>query len=193
MRRIAPLILLLVLLPVLNAQDKPEPVRICVATLENSSHHIVNPAWQRTLLVKALERTNKSKEVKKGKAPKIETVALDSSGEPDSTVREKNCAFVLYTNLTEVLQAGRPSVSVPPPGAIQAGTGMGDPRAYPPDYQSATVNYRLVRAGNLKPWAEGLVSADDALPDDTLVSQLMDQIANRVAHEIRNSHGSAPE
>jgi len=193
MRRILSLLVLTVLVPVINAQEKPAPVRICVGLLENTSRNIVNPAWERDQLVRALERTNKSKEVKKGKAPKVETVALESSGEADTTVREKNCDYVLYTNLTEVLQAGRPAVSVPPPGAIQVGKGMGDPRAYPEDYHSATVNYRLMRPGNLKPWAEGMATADNALPEDTLVSQLMDQIANRVVVEIRKPHASVPE
>ncbi|HJS99966.1 MAG TPA: hypothetical protein VJ756_12820 [Terriglobales bacterium] len=193
MRRILSLVVLAVLVPLLQAQEKQAAVRICVATLENTSRHIVNPAWERNQLVRALERTNKSKEVKKGKAPKIETVALDSSGEADTTVREKNCDFVLYTNLTEVLQGDRPEVSVPPPGAVQVGTGVGDSRAYPPDYHSATVNYRLVRVGNFKPWAEGMVNGDAQLSEDMLVSQLMDQIANRVVVEIRKPHDSGPE
>jgi len=55
------------------------------------------------------------------------------------------------------------------------------------------VNYRLMRPGNLKPWAEGMATADNALPEDTLVSQLMDQIANRVVVEIRKPHASVPE
>lgn len=193
MRRILSLLVLVLLIPLAHAQDKPAPVRVCVAALKNTSRHIVSPIWQRNQLVRALERTNKSKEVKKGKAPKIETVSLDSSGEADSMVQEKNCEYFLYTDLTEVLQAGRPEVSLPPPGAVQVGTNMGDARAYPPDYHSATVNYRLMRAGNFKPWAEGMVNADDALAEDVLVSQLMDQVANRVVREIRNPHASAPE
>ena len=193
MRRILSLLVLVLLIPLAHAQDKPAPVRVCVAALKNTSRHIVSPIWQRNQLVRALERTNKSKEVKKGKAPKIETVSLDSSGEADSMVQEKNCEYVLYTDLTEVLQAGRPEVSLPPPGAVQVGTNMGDARPYPPDYHSATVNYRLMRAGNFKPWAEGMVNADDALAEDVLVSQLMDQVANRVVREIRNPHASAPE
>jgi hypothetical protein len=193
MRRILSLVVLTVLVPRINAQEKPAPVRICVGILENTSRNIVNPTWERDQLVRALERTNKSKEVKKGKAPKIETVALESSGEPDTTVREKNCEFVLYTNLTEMFQADRPSVSVPPPGGIQVGTGMGDPRAYPEDYRSATVNYRLMRPGNLKPWSEGMVNGDAQLTEDMLVSQLMDQIANRVVGEIRKPQERAPE
>jgi hypothetical protein len=66
-------------------------------------------------------------------------------------------------------------------------------RAYPPDYHSATVNYRLTLAGDVKPWASGLVSAEDSLSEDTLVSHLMDQIANRVANELRNPHVSVPQ
>ena len=193
MRLILCLAVLALCVPSISAQEKPEPARICVATLTNSSRHIVNVGWQRNQLIKALERTNKDKQVKKGKAPKIETVALDSSGEPDTTVREKNCEFVLYTDVTEVLQAGRASVSVPPPGAVAVGTGPGDPRAYPPDYQSMAVNYRLMRAGNPEPWSSGMVNAEDSLTEDVLASQLMDQIAYRVAGEIRKPHGSAPE
>ncbi|HKW66218.1 MAG TPA: hypothetical protein VJP04_02945 [Terriglobales bacterium] len=193
MRRTLSLLVLTVVVPVVSAQEKPAPVRICVGLLENTSRNIVNPAWERDQLVRALERTNKSKEVKKGKAPKLETVALESSGEADTTVREKNCDYVLYTNLAEVFQSDRPAVSVPPPGAIQVGTGMGDPRAYPEDYHSATVNYRLMRPGNLKSWSEGMVNGDAQLTEDMLVSQLMDQIANRVAGEIRKPHTSAPE
>lgn len=193
MRRILSLAVLAILVPGIYAQEKPAPVRICVATLENTSRHIVDPTWQRNQLVRALERTNKDKAVKKGKAPKIETVALESSGGPDSTVKEKDCKYVLYTNLTEVFQTDRSSVNVPPPGAIGVGTGTGDPRAYPQDWQSATVNYRLVRAGNPKPATEGLVSAQDRLTEDVLVLELMDQVANRVAKEIREPHASTPE
>ena len=193
MRRILSLAVLAILVPGIYAQEKPAPVRICVATLENTSRHIVHPTWHLNQLVRELERTNKDKAVKKGKAPKIETVAMESSGGPDSTVKEKDCKYVLYTNLTEVFQTDRPSVSVPPPGAIGVGTGPGDPRAYPQDWQSATVNYRLMRAGNLEPATEGLVSAQDRLTEDVLVSELMDQVANRVAKEIREPHASTPE
>jgi len=70
---------------------------------------------------------------------------------------------------------------------------MGDPRAYPPEYHSATVNYRLMRAGNFRPWAEGMVNADDALAEDVLVSQLMGQVANRVVDQIRKPHAGGPE
>jgi hypothetical protein len=193
MRRLWPLLLSVLFISIGYAEDRPEPIRVCVSTLENSSRDIVNPTWQRNELIKALERTNKSKEVKKGKAARIEAVGLESTSGPDSDVREKNCRFVLYTNLTEVLRAGVPQVSLPPPGAVEVGTRIGDPRAYPPDYHSATVEYRIMRGGNPEAWASGLVSAQEQLPEDTLVSQLMDQIAGRVASELRKPHPTAPQ
>ena len=193
MRRILALTVVAVLAPFLTAQEKPAPVRVCVATLQNTSRDIVNTTWQRDQLVRALERTNKNKDVKKGKAPRIDAVAMDSSGEPDTTVREKNCRFVLHTDLTEVWQAGTPSVSVPPPGAVAVGTRTGDPRAFPTDYRNATLNYDLMRAGDPKPWNSGIVTASDQLAEDVLVAQLMDQVANRVAAAIRKPHSSSPD
>ena len=144
-------------------------------------------------LIKAFERINKSKDVKKGKAAPIKAIPLESTEEPDTDVRDKECAFILHTNLTEVLRVGEPKISVPPPGAVEVGTSAGDPRAYPADYWSATVDYRVMRAGNPETWASGLVTGDGQLSEDTLVSQFMDQIANRVAGEFRKPHPQAPQ
>jgi hypothetical protein len=191
MGRVSTLLLSILFVSTAHAQERPEPIRVCVATLENSSRQIVSPTWQRNQLIKAFERINKSKDVKKGKAAAIEAIALESTIGPDPDVREKNCRYVLYTNLTEVLRVGEPQISLPPPGAVEVGTGAGNPRAYPPDYQSATVQYRIVRAGNLETWASGLVTAHDQLPEETRVSQLMDQIASRVASELRKPHPAA--
>ena len=155
MRPRSALLLSILFTSIAHAADRPEPIRLCVAVLENSSRHVVNPAWQRNQLVKALERNNKNKEVKQGKAARIEAVALESTSGPDPDVREKNCRFALFTNLTEVMRAGAPQVSLPPAGAVEVGTGPGDPRAYPPDYNTATVEYRLTRTGNPEPWASG--------------------------------------
>lgn len=191
MRRLAALLFSILVVSIAHAQNRPEPVRVCVSTLKNSSRHIVSPTWQRNQLIKAFERINKSKDVTKGKAVRIETVPLESTGEADPDVREKNCQFVLYTNLVEVLQPGVPQISLPPPGAVEVGTGRGDPRAYPPDYHSATIEYRITRAGNLETWASGLVTAQEQLPEETLVSQLMDQIAIRVASDLRKPRPAA--
>ncbi len=50
-----------------------------------------------------------------------------------------------------------------------------------------------MRSGHIKPSSEGILTAQDALPEETLVSQLMDQVANRVVSEIRKPHDSTPE
>ena len=52
----------------------------------------------------------------------------------------------------------------------------------------ATVSYRIMRAGELEPWASGEVMAHDPLPDSMLLSYLMDQTANRVVRDLRESH-----
>ena len=144
-------------------------------------------------LIRAFERINKSKDVKKGKAAPIQAIPLESTDEPDTDVRNKGCGFVLHTNLVEVQRTGDPKIILPAPGAIQAGTTVGDPRAYPPDYRTATVEYRIMRAENPETWDSGLVSGNAQLSEETLVSQLMDEVANRVAVEFRKPHPPAPQ
>ena len=174
MRYLYPFLLSLLVISIVHAQDKQEPIRVCVSMLKNSSREYVNPTWQRNELIKAFERINKSKDVKKGKAAAIQAIPLESTDEPDTDVRDKECGFVLHTNLIEVLQAGDHKIGVPPPGAIDVGTTAGDPRARTADYLTATVEYRLMRAGNPETWASSLVSEEGQLPEETLVSQIMD-------------------
>ena len=183
----------ILLISMVHAQDRHEPIRVCVSLLKNSSREFVNPAWQRNQLIKAFERINKSKDVKKGKAAPIQAIALDSTEEPDTDVRNNRCEFVLRTNLIEVLRMGDHKMSVPPPGAIQVGTTVGDPRAIPEDYRTATVEYRILRAGNPETWASSQVSDEGQISEETLVSQIMNQVANRVAAEFREPHSPAPQ
>ena len=182
------LLVSILFISMVHAQDRQEPIRVCVSMLKNSSPEFVNPTWQRNELIKAFERINKSKDVKKGKAAPIQAIPLESTEEPDTDVRDKECRFVLHTNLIEVLRLGEPRISIPPPGAIEVGTGPGDPRAYPEGYRTATVEYRIMRAGNPETWASSLVTGQGQLSEETLVSQLMDQVANRVAGEFRKPH-----
>ena len=192
MRRLSCLLLSVLVTSMLQAQKKPDVSRVCVATLKNSTPQIVNATWQRNVLVKAFERINKGKDVKKGKAAPVEAIPLELKEGSDSEIRDKDCQFVLYTNLTEVLRAGTPEIIIPPPGAVEVG-GVSDPRAIPADYHSATVTYRMVRAGEMANWTSGLVSAHAQLQEETLVSQLMDQVASRVANELRTPLPAAPQ
>src|SRR5215467_4050686 len=190
MRYLSASLVSILLTSIVHAQGKQEPIRVCVSLLKNTSPEFVNPRLQRNELIKAFERINKSKDVKRGKVAQIEAIPLESTEEPDPDVRNKDCEFVLHTNLTEVVRAGTPEITIPPPGAVEIG-GVSDPRAYPADYHSATVTYRMVRSGEVANWASGLVSAHAQVPEETLVSQLMDQIAGRVANELRTPHPPA--
>ena len=178
------------------AAQNPEPMRLCVAVLENRSHQAVSPEWQQKELIRALEKTNKNKEVTKGTAARITAVALESTSGPDAKVRKEGCGFVLYTELVDVQSAGTARVGTNPPGAI--GTSVTVGKVYePPDLRrlvhDATVNYRIVRGGDPESWASGLVTAKDTVTEDALVSQLMDQIASRAASELHKPHPSTPE
>lgn len=178
------------------AAQNVEPVRLCVAVLENHSRLMVNPEWQQKELIRALERTNKKKEVKKGTAARITMVALDSTNGPDAKVKKEGCGFVLYTELVDVQQAGTVRVGTAPPGAIGTGVTVGrvdEPADMRRLMHDATVNYRIVRAGEPGSWASGIVTDEDTVTEEALVSRLMDQIANRAAGELRKPHPSTPE
>ena len=176
--------------------ENTEPIRVCVAVLENQSHSSVNPEWQQKELIRALEQSNKKKEVKKGKAARINAVALDSTSGPDEKVKKEECGFVLYTELVDVQPVGTVRVGTTPPGAIGTGVTVGRVNVTPEmrrQLHDATVNYRIVRAGEPGSWASGIVTQQDTIPEEALVSRLMDQIASRAASELRKPHPSAPE
>lgn len=178
------------------AAQNPEPIRLCVAVLENRSQSAVSPEWQQKELIRALERTNKMKEVKKGAAARITVVALDSTSGPDPKVKDQGCGFVLYTELVYVQRVGAIPIGTTPPGAIGTGVTIGrvdEPADMRRLMHDATVNYRIVRAGEPESWASGIVSERDTVTEDALVSRLMDQIANRAASQLRKPHPSTPE
>jgi hypothetical protein len=113
LRYLSALLVSIVFISMVHAQGRQQPIRLCVSMLKNSSQEVVNPTWQRDELIKAFERINKSKDVKKGKAAAIQAIPLASTGEPDTNVRDKGCGFVLHSNLVEVLRLGEPRISVP--------------------------------------------------------------------------------
>lgn len=184
MRRLAALLSsLLLLISSAHAQNRPEPIRLCVSTLQNSSHSAVDTAWQRDQLIKMFDRINKSKDVTRGKAARIDTVLLETDTETDPAVRDQNCQFILHTNVEEVIDAGSSDASSQRPRSVEIGSAR-DPRVNAPDHNRATVAYRIMRAGELETWASDVVTAHDPLPDAMLISHLMDQVANRVADKL---------
>jgi hypothetical protein len=187
MRRFSLLLSSLLFVSIAHAQNSPEPIRLCIPTFQNDSRHIVDTTWQQNQLIRAFERINKSKDVTKRKIARIEPLALVSNDEYSPEIRDKNCEYVLRTNVVEVQEAGRAQNGVPPPGAIEVGTRVGDPRAIPPDYHAASIEYRLMRAGELEVSASGLVTAQEQLPEQTVIMRLMDLLAYRVAGELRKT------
>lgn len=187
MRQLSTLLSSFLLISFAHAQNKLEPIRLCVSTLQNSSQTVVDTTWQRNQLIKAFERNNKGKDVAKGKAARIETVLLESNTETDPAVRENNCQFILHTNVVEVIDAGMSDIGNPP-RSIVVGRTPNDPGANSPNDNRATVSYRIMRAGELKEWASGEVTTHDPLPDAMLISHLMDRTANRVVSELREPH-----
>jgi hypothetical protein len=185
MRRLSVLLWSILMTSFAHAQNRPEPIRLCVSTLQNSSGDVIDGTWQRNQLIKAFERNNKGKDVAKGKVARIETVLLESNSETDPAVRENNCQFILHTNVIEVINSGTSDISTPRPRSVEVGSARDAPGANPSDDNRATIKYRIMRAGELEEWASDVVTAHDPLPDVMLVSHLMDQIANRVASKLR--------
>ena len=185
MRRLSALLSSIFLISIASAQSKPELIRLCVSTIKNSSLNALNMAWQRNQLVKAFERMNKSKDVTKGKAARVETVLLESNTETDPAVRENNCQFILHVNLIELEHPGSTDMGTPRPRAVEIGSARGEPGSNTPDENRASVEYRIMRAGELGAWASDVVRTRDSSPDEILVAHVMDQVANQVAGEFR--------
>ncbi|HLZ42802.1 MAG TPA: hypothetical protein VKQ11_17675 [Candidatus Sulfotelmatobacter sp.] len=185
MRRLSALLSFLLLAYLANAQNRPEPIRLCVSTLQNSSHSALDTTWQRNQLMKMFERINKGKDVTKGKAARIGTVLLESNSETDPAVRDNNCQFILHTNVLEIIDSGTSDAGSSRPRPVEIGSARDDPRADSADDNRATIAYRIMRAGELEPWSSDILTAHDPLPDAMVISHLMDQIANRVADKLR--------
>jgi hypothetical protein len=147
----------------------------------------VTPEWQQKELIRALERTNAKKEVKKGAAARITPIAIDSTTGPDDTVRKQGCNFVINTELVDVQPVGTGRVGTSVPGAVGTGVTIGKVDE-PPDMRrllhDATVNFQIMRVGDPRAESSGIVTERDTVTEDTLVSRLMNQIASRAASAL---------
>jgi hypothetical protein len=196
MRHLSLLLAVVFSSPLALTAQNPEPIRLCVTLLMNRSHSAVTPEWQQKELIRALERTNARKDVKKGAAAQITAIAIDSTTSTDATVQKEGCNFVLNTELVDVQAAGNGRVGSSVPGAVGAGVTIGKVDE-PPEMRrllhDATVNFRIMRVGELHSWSSGIVTQRDTVTEDALVSRLMNQVASRAANDLRNPHPSTPE
>ena len=105
---------------------------------------------------------------------------------------QKKCDYVVYTTLVQLQSSTDPTMTQRPvPGTMQtnpAGVWSTPPggRQLSPEYR-ATVDYRLYRTGNPSAVASSPVSYQQPADEETVVSQIMNQIANRVFAEIRKA------
>ena len=195
MRHMSPLLLAAILsYPFVLTAQNSQPIRVCVTMLENRSHSAVTPDWQQTELIRALERTNKNKDVKKGSSSRIMPIAVDPSGDLDTAVRNEDCGYILQTQLVDVHAVGNGRMTQP--GAVGTGVTIGkvdEPADMRRLLNDATVNYQIMQRGSLRSLSSGIVTEKDTVTEEAIVSRLMDQIASRTAHELRNPHPGIPE
>jgi hypothetical protein len=169
-------------------------VRVGVPIMENTSTRTINRKQQRDWLVRGFQPEKKKK--KKGAQSDtvlIEAVALDSDspGDAISEAREKNCEYILYTNLVELREPGDPrppnqpntaSVGRDPLSVYPDPTTMQDPVHY------AEVDYRLERVGgSSQALLASSVSGQEHSDENGTVERMLFLIVNSVKSELRKS------
>jgi len=156
-------------------QDK-DAVRIGVAVLRSGSER-VSVVEARDRLVRTLNQQKPDKKLKL----RVQAVALDASqgGTALAEAKEKNCAFVLFTHLTDLLRSEKsvPSVNTGEIGSVPAIT--------------AKVSYRLQRAADGAEWAIGSTKVEDASSVANAVMDAMSQVAVEALNQLK-AGGNVP-
>jgi hypothetical protein len=174
-------------------------VRVGVAAIQVQAGQGLSGNWAQDRLVGAL---NQQKPDKKQHI-KLQGVPLEGAGpeEVANEAKQKNCDYVVYTNLVE-LQSSPNSMTQPqqPPGTMQPYPGgtLGMPPNNPNNTRAgntqyrATVDYRLYRTGDATAISNSSVSNQGG-PEEALVSQLLNQVANRVLAEVKKAPPAAQQ
>lgn len=173
-------------------------VRVGVPVMENTSTRPINRTQQRDWLVRDFQPEKKKK--KKSEQPEtvlIEAVALDSDSSADAVreARDKNCEYILYTNVVELREPGDPqprnqpnSVNIgrDPLSVYPDPTRMHDPVHY------AEVGYRLERIGAPEALLASSVSGEEHSDENGTVQRLLFLIVNSVKAQFRESSNPTP-
>ncbi|HSY93612.1 MAG TPA: VWA domain-containing protein [Candidatus Binatus sp.] len=127
----------------------------------------------RSQLVKAL---NQHKVDKKLKA-QVQAVALDASpgGKAIAEAREKNCQFVLYSQVRQLQDANKFEPQNGTPGGFQA-------------VQVATVDYQLRRAVDGASMSIGIAESEGMVIEREAVMQAIELISGKVMADLRNGN-----
>jgi hypothetical protein len=181
--------------------DKAQPnvVRVGVPIMENTSTRTINRKQQRDWLVRGFQPEKKKK--KKGaqaETVQIEAVALDSDSPADaiSEAREKDCEYLLYTNLVELRAPGDPRPQNQP---NSASIGRDPLSVYPDDPTTmhdavhyAEVDYRLERVGRSEALLASSVSGQEHSDENGTVERMLFLIVNSVKSELGKSSSARP-
>jgi hypothetical protein len=156
-------------------------VRVGVAVMQNYAGRSVPGNLERDRLVKALNQLKPDKKTHM----KVEAVPLNGSSadEVGDEAQQKGCEYVVYTKLTELRNQTDPYQHMP--GTIE--TNPNSQWTAPPEEPEyrATVEWKLAKVGS-----PGVIDAAPFSTQQTgneidTVSQVMDQIALRVADIVK--------
>ena len=147
----------------LTVAQENQVVRVGVTVLGSAIG--ITPAAGRDRLVKALNKQKKAQ---------VQAVPIEASGgdQVSAEAREKNCAFVVFTTVTEAHNEGGASGK---PGQT---TNI-------PEYHT-TVEYKLYRVSDATVAATGSAVAQDIGSLGEVVQQALDHVAPKVVNDIKN-------
>ncbi len=165
-------------------------VRVGVAVMENKAGRSVPGEMERDRLVASLNQEKPDKKLRfKVQGVPLQGMTPDEAGDEAT---QKKCDYVVYTTLLQLQSSTDPTMPQRPgTGTMQtnpAGVWSTPPggRQLSPEYR-ATVEYRLYRPGNPGAIAGSPVSYQQPADEETVVSQIMNQIANRVFADIKKA------
>src|SRR5215469_3072792 len=165
-----------------HAQDNP--IRVGVAVMQNRSGRSVSGTLERDRLVQALNHMKPDKKTH----VQVQAIPLDAmtTNEAEDEAASKNCAFVVFTTLTELRSPNDPyqrtpnTVETNPNSQWSPGA-----QGMDPEYR-VTVEYKLFHTGGSEVSGSPF-STQAATNEIDAVSQVMDRIASRVADEVKKS------
>ncbi len=183
------LILWLCLITLLTLSQETRVVRVGVAVMQNKAGRSVPGNIERDRLVAALnqEKPDKKQHIKMQGVP-LDGMTRDEAGDEAA---QKKCDYVVYTTLIELQASTDPAMPVPGtlqsrPNGVWTNPNNTETRTLNPEYR-ATVEYKLYRTGKPDAISGAAFSNRQIMPEAEVVSQVMDQIANRVYAEVKKA------
>jgi hypothetical protein len=191
------LILSFCLLSLCAMAQENRVIRVGVAVMRSQAASSLSGNWAQDRLVADLnqQKPDKKQHIKLQGIP-LEGTSPDEVG---NEANQKNCDYVVYTNLLELRQASSDNPmqqQQSPPGGMQPYPGgtLGLPptpsNTNPPGMSQAyraTVEYRLYRTGDSAAVSSTSLSGQQSGPAEAAVSQVLNQVASRVLADVKKA------